>query len=127
MLWRSKATMKEMQFSTKAEAFAYMLKYQLEEKKVEPMVAAEKANEFAEIFSRNMNVPERVEAKPEGLDKYMQMADKVVAYCECHPRVMEFLAGAATFLVGAVVGKKTNEECTQPMAPSEPIDFDNID
>ena len=67
-LFRSKkATMKEMQFATKAEAFAYMLKYQLEERKADPMTAAEKAGEFAEIFSQNMGVPEKLTPKPEGL------------------------------------------------------------
>ena len=127
-LFRSKkATMKEMQFATKAEAFAYMLKYQLEERKADPMTAAEKAGEFAEIFSQNMGVPEKLTPKPEGLDKYMAMADKVVAYCEDHPRVVEYIAGAATFLVGAIVGKKAGSDAPPPAPPAEPIDFDKLD
>lgn len=37
-------------FSTRSEAFTYMLNYLMSEKKMEPMEAAKQANEFAEIF-----------------------------------------------------------------------------
>lgn len=111
-----------MQFTTRAEAFAYMLKYQLEEKRAEPMVAAEKANEFADIFAKNLGVPD---VPVKGVDKYMQMANKVVCYCEEHPKILEYAAGAATFLVGAIVGKKSEQNDEMP--PQQSIDFDKIE
>lgn len=115
-----------MQFSTRAEAFAFMLKWQLEEKKADPMEAAEKANQFAEIFSTNTGVPGKVEPEPKGIDKYMQMADKVVCYCDDHPRLVEYVTGAATFIVGLIAGKKIDNN-SEPTLPVEPVDFNKID
>lgn len=125
MWFEKKASFKDMQFSTRAEAFAYMLNYQLENKNAEPMEAAKKANEFADIFSTNIGLPGRIEPQPQGLDKYLQMADKVVCYCDEHPRILEFLSGAATFAVGLFTGKKVASPV--PMPPVEKIDFDKID
>lgn len=122
MWWRKKINVQDMQFTTRAEAFAYMLKYQLEEKRAEPMVAAEKANEFADIFAKNLGVPD---VPVKGVDKYMQMANKVVCYCEEHPKILEYAAGAATFLVGAIVGKKSEQNDEMP--PQQSIDFDKIE
>ena len=125
-MWSNKtANAQDMQFTTRGEAFTYMLRWQLEERKADPMEAAEKANKFAEIFAENTGVPNKIEPEPRGVDKYMQMADKVVCYCDEHPRVIEYVTGAATFLVGLVVGRK---ESQQPAinANINPIDFDNI-
>ena len=43
----------ELRFTTKADAFAYMLRYQISEKEMDPLEAAQKANEFANIFAEN--------------------------------------------------------------------------
>lgn len=48
---------KELKFSTRAEAFNYMLSFLVEEKNVPPLDAAKQANEFAEIFATNMGLP----------------------------------------------------------------------
>lgn len=126
-MWGSKkANEADMRFSTRAEAFAYMLKWQLEEKKADPMDAAEKANQFADIFATNMGIPAKVEPEPKGIDKYMQMADKVVCYCDQHPKVIEYLAGAATFVAGLVVGEKS-EPTQLPQQEKEPIDFSKLE
>jgi hypothetical protein len=127
MWWKKKVNVKDMQFSTRAEAFAYMLKWQLEERKADPMEAAEKANQFADIFSANVGVPAKAEPEPKGIEKYMQMADKVVCYCEEHPRIVEYIAGAATFFAGLVVGNKGQQAPPPPsQIQQEPIDFENV-
>lgn len=127
MIWSKKTNESNLHFTTRAEAFAYMLKWQLEEKRTDPMDAAEKANQFADIFAANMGIPAKVEPQPEGLDKYIQMADKVVCYCDEHPRVVEYLSGAATFLVGLLAGKKIEQSNDVPPAHQEKIDFDKLD
>lgn len=108
-------------FSSRQDAFAYMLSIQLERGK-EPMEAAKQADEFADIFAKNMGLPE--EPAKEGVDKYIAMVDKVACYCEQHPRALDFITGALTFVVGAFAGKKI-EQASEP--PKEPIDFDKID
>lgn len=127
-MWITKKTnITELQFSSRGEAFAYMLKWQLEEKKADPMEAAEKANQFADIFATNTGVPGKVEPEPKGIDKYMQLADKVVCYCDEHPKVVDYVTGAATFLVGLVLGKKEEQQKQIPPQVKEPIDFENVE
>lgn len=117
----------ELRFATRAEAFAYMLAYQLNEK-AEPMVAAQKANEFADIFAKNMGIPVNITPPAEGVDKYIQMADKIVCYCDQHPKAVDMVVGVATFVLGAFTGKKAaQEEEPKPQQPQEPIDFENLD
>lgn len=111
-------------FLSRTEAFAYMLAYQVEEKHADPMEAAQRANEFADIFAKNTGLKQSVEPKKEGVDKYIDNINKVVCYCEEHPRVIDFVAGAATFAVGLFTGKKIEEK---EMPKAEPIDFDNVE
>lgn len=114
-----------LKFTTRAEAFGYMLAYQMDKGK-DPMEAAKQANEFADIFAVNMGIPTKVEPQPEGVDKYLVSINKVVNYCEEHPKVVDFVAGAATFAVGAIFGKKANQEATEP-PKIEPIDINQLD
>lgn len=125
-MFAKKEAMK-IDFRTRAEAFAYMLAYQLEEKKADPMDAAKRADEFANIFAENMGIPNREEPKQEGVDKYIAMADKVVCYCEQHPRAVDAIVGVATFIVGAFAGKKIEQAEERPTQPQPPLDFNNME
>ena len=116
-------------FRTRAEAFAYMLRYQLEEKRADPMEAAKRANEFAEIFAGNLGLPKEEEKPKDGVEKVICEVDKVVCYCEEHPKVVEFLTGAltsaASIAVGFFAGKQNAPTADPPKR--EEIDFDKID
>ena len=127
-MWGSKKVdTKELHFSTKGEAFAYMLRWQIEEKHADPMEAAEKANQFADIFAQNTGIPAKIEPEPKGVDKVIQMADKVVCYCDEHPKVVEYVTGAATFLVGLIAGKKLEQSSEHtPPPPVQPVNFDEL-
>lgn len=119
----------ELNFSTRSEAFNYMLAYLIDKRGVEPLEAAQKANEFAEIFAVNNNIPVTIEPEPKGIDKYLSMAEKIGNYIETHPKVVEYGIPAITFLAGLFTGKKV-EEHQQPQMPPQPqesIDFDKID
>ena len=116
-----------MTFATRAEAFAYMLGYQLNEKKADPMEAAKKANEFADIFAKNMGIPTTVEPPPKGVDKVIKSVDKVMCYCEKNPKVVDYLVGAVTFAAGLITQKKVEGNEPPPPPSQEPIDFENID
>ena len=127
-MFNRKEETRAMTFYTRDEAFAYMLGYQLNEKKADPMEAAKKANEFADIFAKNMGIPTTVEPPAQGVDKVIKSVDKVMCYCEEHPKVVDYVVGAVTFAAGLITQKKmdSNQAHTQPIA-QEPIDFDNID
>lgn len=110
-----------LNFSTRAEAFNYMLNYMLNDKCVDPMEAAEKANEFAEIFSANMGIPLKKEPKLEGVDKYISMAEKIGGYIENHPKVVEYGLPVATFVVGLFTGKKVEEASDDKFNWQQPV------
>lgn len=101
---------------TRADAFAYMLTEQLNGG-AEPMEAAKRADEFASIFAKNMGLPDQ--PLPEGVEKYLQMAEKAVDYCDRHPKVVEFVTGALTAAVGIFAGNKLAKD-DQPSAPPPP-------
>lgn len=105
--------------TTRADAFAYMLTVRMDSGD-DAMEAARKANEFADIFARNMGLPDKPE--PEGVDKYIGMADKVVQYCSDHPQVLDIVGGAFSALLGVFAAKKSDS--TPPSVPinPEPID-----
>lgn len=117
-----------LQFTSRAEAYAYMLAYLIEEKQEEPLTAAHKANEFAELYAVNMGVPTTQEPQVNGIDKYLQMAEKVGNFCDSHPRATEILIGAVTFVAGVVAGKQVPAIAEPAPAPPpiEPIDFNNL-
>ena len=105
--------------ATRADAFAYMLTVRMDSGD-DAMEAAQKANEFADIFARNMGLPDK--PQPEGVDKYIDMADKVVKYCSDHPQVLDIVGGAFSALVGVFAAKKSAEPTALPPVNPEPID-----
>lgn len=100
---------------TRADAFAYMLNSQLDDG-TEPMEAAKRADEFASIFARNMGLPDKT---AEGIEKYLEMAEKTATFCDQHPQVVEFITGALTAAVGIFAGNKLAKD-DQPSAPTLP-------
>ena len=113
----------ELKFSTRADAFAYMLAHLLEKGK-DPMDAAKQADEFANIFAVNMGLPTQVEPEVKGIDKYLKEANKIACYCKDNPQLVEFITGALTFAVGAIFGKKESQPEPKPI---EKVEFDKID
>ena len=113
-------------FGTRGEAFAYMLQQQLSAG-VEAMAAAKKADEFAEIFAKNMQLPEKVEPQPKGLDKVLMSIDKVSVWVDQHPKVAEMIVPTVTFIAGLFTAKATAPAPTPPQQTNEPIDFDKLD
>ena len=111
------------QFTTRGEAFAYMLQQQLTSG-VEAMAAAKRADEFADIFAKNMRLPEKVEPQPKGLDKVLMSIDKVSVWVDAHPKVVEMIVPTVTFIAGLFTAKATTS--VPPPESNEPIDFENV-
>lgn len=109
----------DLRFASRAEAFAFMLAFQMDKVK-DPMTAAKLADEFADLYASNMGLPNRKEPPLEGVDRYLVSIDKVVAYCEGHPKVLDFVTGAVTFAAGTFFGKKIESD-------SEPVKIEKID
>ena len=111
-------------FSTRGEAFAYMLQQQLQDG-VEAMAAAKKADEFAGIFAKNMQLPDKEDPQPKGVDKVLASIDKVSVWVDAHPKVVEMIVPTVTFIAGLFTAKAAAP--APPPPPVEPIDFEKIE
>ena len=126
----------EMTFKSRSEAFNSMLAYLIEDKNMEPLEAAQQANEFAEIFATNMGIPANIEPPKQGVDKYICEVKKVITTVKETPELIEYGIPFVSFLVGLFTEKKlTSNNNMNSTAPSfqpeqdvnqEPIDFEKI-
>lgn len=113
-------------FGSKSEAFAYMLAIRMNEGR-DPMEAARDAGDFAKIYAANMGLPDHEEKPVEGIDKYMRDLDKIAGYCDAHPKMVDLLLGAVSFVGGILTSKAVDNRPTPPPAATPPIDFDNVE
>lgn len=123
-MWGDKKPAQVPTFTTRGEAFAYMLQTQLSDG-IDPMTSAQRANEFADIFAKNMNLPERIEPKPKGVDGVLATIDKVSVWVDAHPKVVEMIVPTVTFIAGLFTAKAATPPPPAPVN-NEPIDFDNV-
>lgn len=121
----------ETSFRSREEAFSTMLAYLIEEEKISPMEAAKKANEFAEIFAKNMGLPTKIEPEKKGYDKVMYYMRETSTFIKENPQVVEYLIPTVTFIAGLFTGKRDEPSYQQPQPQQaeqkhEPIDFDKV-
>lgn len=126
MMWGKEKPEQLPVFATRGEAFAYMLQQQLQDG-VEAMAAAKKADEFADIFAKNMQLPEKVEPQPKGIDKVLMSIDKVSVWVDQHPKVVEMIVPTVTFIAGLFTAKAATSAPPPAPTQNEPIDFNTID
>lgn len=126
-IFGSRAKGSPLNFTTRSEAFGYMLAYCLE-RGDDPLQAADKADAFAAKFANNMGLPVATEPEAKGIDKYLSMATKIANYIEEHPKVIEYGVPAVTFVAGLFTGKKVEQHVERDRIEAElpPINFDEI-
>lgn len=117
-------------FTTRSEAFNWMLNYLIEDKKIEPLEAAKQAEEFAKIVAANNGLPQQTMPEPKGMDRYIQEVKKVVVLVKENPEIIEYGVPLVSFITGLFTGKKAEQQAAMtdpdPAATQEPIDFDKI-
>lgn len=115
-------------FRTRRDAFSAMLQYLINEKSIEPMEAAKQADEFANLFAKNMGLPERIESPKTGIDLWLANLEKASAWAEKNPKIIEIgkpiLTGAFSALLGAFAGAKINQDTQEDNTIHEQINFD---
>ena len=109
-------------FTSKADAFDYMFATLCEQGE-DMMEAAQKAEKFADIVSRNRALPDA----PKGmLAKCMDMLKQVSEVKREYPEAWDIVTNLASGIFGAVVGTAASkEEADEPMA--EPINIDELE
>ena len=107
MFWKSDKP--NLSFSSRAEAFNYMLNYLINSEDNDPLEAAEKADKFADIFAKNAGIPDVIEPELKGVDKYISIAEKIGSYLESHPKILDYGIPALTFIAGLFTGNKIEQ------------------
>lgn len=126
MGWFSENKQAPPKFGSKSEAFAYMLAIRMGEGR-DPMDAARDAGDFAQIYATNMGLPDHEEKPVQGIDKYMRDLDKIAGYCDAHPKMVDLLLGAVSFVGGILTSKAVDSRPAQSPSSAPPIDFDNVE
>jgi nitrate reductase alpha subunit len=107
-------------FNSRAQAFDFMLS-QLAAQGVDLMEAAQKAEAFAEIVSKNRALPD----KPQGMvQKALGTIKEVSEIKRDYPEMWDIVTGLLGGVVGVFAGTKAAENSAEDEV--HPLDFDNM-
>ena len=87
--------------------------------------AADKADRFADIITRNKELPATTPKPKNGIEKAVGYVEQLVAVKKEHPEVWELVVGGIGGLVSGFLVKKDINEPSE--ATPANIDFDNLD
>ena len=110
-------------FTSRAEAFDYMLSYLVDHGR-DMMEAAEQAARFADIVATNKKLPDAPPRELNGLDKGIAYMKQLAAIKQENPEIWDMVTGALGGVIGSFSGggKVAIEE-----PPVADIDFENLD
>lgn len=111
-------------FNSRSEAFDYMFTERVN-KGDDYAEAADKADRFADIITRNKELPATTPKPKNGIEKAVGYVEQLVAVKKEHPEVWELVVGGIGGLVSGFLVKKDMNEPSE--ATPANIDFDNLD
>lgn len=107
-------------FKSRADAFDYMFA-ELCDRGDDLQDAARKANDFAEIITKNRMLPEVPEKEKNTIDKCVGYLEQISAIKRDHPEIWTLAAGAIGGLIGAFTGgKQALSSAEQEQLPPPP-------
>lgn len=124
MMFKKKNDIGASSFNSRSEAFDYMFSYLITNGE-DMEDAATRANKFADIICKNKGIPDVVEPKKEGIDKYIMYVNKIVQIKKDNPEVWDLVSGAIGGIIGSFVGSKA-AAAENVEVKKEDIDFDNL-
>lgn len=111
-------------FNSRSEAFDYMFAERVN-KGDDYAEAADKADRFADIITRNKELPATTPKPKNGIEKAVGYVEQLVAVKKEHPEVWELVVGGIGGLVSGFLVKKDMNGPSE--ATPANIDFDNLD
>ena len=124
-MFGSKSDRKVPAFKSRAEAFNYMFAV-LYENGSDAIVAAEKANAFADIITTNLGLPVEPEKPKSIIEQGVNVVKQIVVIKKEYPEVWDLVVGAIGGVIGAFAGTKAASP-DEPEEVREPIDFNNLE
>ena len=111
-------------FGARSDAFDFMFAERIAQGD-DYATAAEKADKFADIISKNKKLPS-VPPKPKnGIETAVEYVEQIAAVKKNHPEVWELVVGGLGGLISGFLVKDSNASSAEELKPVE-IDFENI-
>lgn len=110
-------------FNYRTEAFDYYFARSIEQG-VDEIVAAEQAEKFAEIITRNKRLPDAPKPPMSVIEQGVYYANQIASIKREHPDIWDLLTSVAGGIIGGFTGGATAVAIQEP--PSENIDFDKL-
>lgn len=125
-MFNSKSDRKVPVFKSRSEAFNFMFT-ELYENGADPINAAERANSFADIVTKNLGLPSEPE-KPQGMiEKGIGVVKQIVVIKKEYPEIWDLVVGGLAGLVGAFAGTKAAIKDEESEENPAPLDFNNME
>lgn len=114
-------------FASRSDAFDFMMAERIS-KGDDYAEAAERADKFADIITKNKKLPSAPPKPKNGIEKAVGFVEQIVAVKKEHPEVWELLVGGVGGLISgfALLSGKGQPPAPSAEQPREEIDFDNI-
>lgn len=119
----SKQERKIPTFTSRADAFQYMFG-ELYQNGADPLSAADRANDFANVVAENLCLPKEPEKPKTAVEQGISILKQVTVIKREYPDVWDLLVGALGGVIGSIAGVKATEELEEPTAA--PLDFDTM-
>jgi hypothetical protein len=110
-------------FNYRTEAYDYYFARSIQQG-VDEIVAAEQAEKFAEIITRNKRLPDAPKPPMSVIEQGVYYANQIASIKREHPDIWDLLTSVAGGIIGGFTGGATVATLQEP--PSENIDFDKL-
>ena len=110
-------------FAYRSEAFDYYFTKGIEDGKDE-MVAAEQADKFADLITKNKHLPDAPPAPMNAIEKGVYYAEQIASIKRNHPDIWDLVTNVAGGLIGGFTGGATVAAVQEPT--HETIDFNKL-
>lgn len=117
-MFAKKKEIEILNFGAKSQAFTYLFSKLIAQGE-DDLLAAEKAEKFAEIVAKGQNLPDCVPEEKNGLQKGIEYCKQLASLKQDNPEIWDFVTGAIGGLAAGFISKKAP-------APVEVVK-DNID
>lgn len=110
-------------FAYRSEAFDYYFTKGIEEGKNE-MEAAEQADKFADLITKNKHLPDAPPPPMNAIEKGVYYAEQIASIKRNHPDIWDLVTSVAGGLIGGFTGGATVATLQEPT--HETIDFNQL-
>ncbi len=120
------SSVKEMpSFASRSDAFDFMFAERVRQGD-DYALAAEKADKFADILTKNKKLPTTTPKPKTGIEAAVDYVEQIASIKTNHPEVWDLVVGGLGGLISGFITKGSNSSSNEDDVKPAEIDFDNI-